>query len=83
MLEKITGIDVKKEIPFNDEKIIQMFSSTEPLGIKPSQINGETTGVMGIPEFGTQFVRRMLKKAKVKSFGDLISVSGLSHGTNV
>ncbi len=83
MLEKITGVNAKRDIPFFDPKIIEMFSSPAPLGIEPSQINGETTGVMGIPEFGTQFVRRMLKKAKVKSFGDLISVSGLSHGTNV
>lgn len=83
LLEKMTGVNVKRDIPFTDEKIISLFSSPEALGIKPEQINGETTGVMGVPEFGTQFVRRMLKKAKVKSFGDLISVSGLSHGTNV
>ena len=82
-LEKLTGIKAKDEISFSDEKIISLFSSPEALGIKPEDINGETTGAMGIPEFGTKFVRGMLKNAKVQSFGDLIAVSGLSHGTDV
>ena len=81
-LERLTGVNAK-DIPFYDPKIISLFSSTESLGIKPRDINGETTGAMGIPEFGTKFVRGMLKSAKVKSFGDLISISGLSHGTDV
>lgn len=82
-LEKLTGINVKKDIPFSDPNIIELFSSPRPLGIKPEDIDGESTGAMGIPEFGTNFVRRMLKAAKVTSFGDLISISGLSHGTDV
>ena len=82
-LEELTGVNAKKDIPFVDEKIISLFSSTEALGVKPEEIGGETTGVMGIPEFGTKFVRGMLRNAKVSSFGDLISLSGLSHGTDV
>lgn len=82
-LEKLTGLNAKTDIPFSDPNIIELFSSPKPLGIKPEDIDGETTGAMGIPEFGTTFVRRMLKTAKVTSFGDLISVSGLSHGTDV
>lgn len=82
MLEKLTGIEAKK-IPMSDTKIISLFSSPEVLGIKSEDILGEKTGAMGIPEFGTKFVRGMLKTAKVNSFGDLIAVSGLSHGTDV
>lgn len=82
-LEEITGVNAKKDIPFNDEKIISLFSSSEVLGVKPEDIGGEITGAMGIPEFGTKFVRGMLKNSKVSSFGDLVSVSGLSHGTDV
>ncbi len=82
-LEEFTGINAKKDIPFFDLKVISLFSSTKELGIKPEDINGEKTGAMGIPEFGTKFVRGMLKKVEVKKFGDLISLSGLSHGTGV
>ncbi|MGL6125028.1 MAG: PolC-type DNA polymerase III [Metamycoplasmataceae bacterium] len=83
LLKELTGIS-PESIPFSgDPKIIDMFSSTEPLGIKPEDINGEKTGAIGIPEFGTQFVRKLLSTAKVSSFADLVSVSGLSHGTDV
>ncbi len=82
MLQRITGIK-PSEIPYVDEKVLSLFSSTQALGVEPKDISGETTGVMGIPEFGTQFVRRMLKSVEVKTFSDLISISGLSHGTDV
>ncbi|MGX9358176.1 PolC-type DNA polymerase III [Mycoplasma sp. 128] len=82
MLERLTKINVKN-IPKSDEKVIKLFSTTESLNIDPNQIDGEVTGAKGLPEFGTQFVRRMLKSAKAKKFSDLISLSGLSHGTDV
>ncbi len=81
-LQKLTNVKMK-EISFSDEKVMKLFSSTEPLGIKPEDINNEPTGVLGIPEFGTKFVRKMLKVAKPSSFNDLINISGLSHGTDV
>ncbi|MCC3160937.1 MAG: PolC-type DNA polymerase III [Mollicutes bacterium PWAP] len=82
-LEKLTGLNVEEVVNFSDKKVISLFSSTEALGIKPEDIRGEKTGVLGIPEFGTSFVRRMLSNVNAKSFGDLISLSGLSHGTDV
>lgn len=81
-LEEITGVLVE-DIPKNDPSIIKLFSSTEPLNIKPADISGETTGALGLPEFGTMFVRKMLKQATVNSFADLVAICGLSHGTNV
>ncbi|MCR8613385.1 MAG: PolC-type DNA polymerase III [Mycoplasma sp.] len=82
MLVDFTNVDLN-DIPNIDDDVISLFSSTKVLGIKAEDINGETIGVMGIPEFGTSFVRRMLKSVKVKSFSDLVSISGLSHGTDV
>lgn len=82
LLEKYTGVKVA-QLPKNDPEVVKIFSSTEPMKIKPEDIGGEYTGALGLPEFGTQFVRQMLLQAKPKSFADLVSISGLSHGTNV
>ncbi|GAE87506.1 DNA polymerase III polC-type [Acetivibrio straminisolvens JCM 21531] len=59
-----------------------IFSSTEPLGINPEDINSPV-GTFAIPEFGTKFVRQMLVDTKPKTFSELIRISGLSHGTDV
>jgi DNA polymerase-3 subunit alpha (Gram-positive type) len=55
----------------------------EPLNIKPEQINGETIGTYALPECSTPFTIGMIKESKPKCFGDLIRISGLSHGTDV
>ncbi len=82
MLERLTNVH-SKDIPHQDPKVISLFSSTEALNIQPKDIDGESTGALGLPEFGTDFVRNMLKATKPKTFADLISLSGISHGTNV
>jgi DNA polymerase-3 subunit alpha (Gram-positive type) len=82
MLEEITGVK-PRTIPFMDEKVIKLFSSLETLNISSDDIMGETVGAIGLPEFGTAFVRRMLATAQPKSFADLIRIQGLSHGTDV
>jgi DNA polymerase-3 subunit alpha (Gram-positive type) len=81
MLQDITGVD-PKDIPMDDKETMSIFSSTEALGVTPTQINSKV-GTFGIPEFGTKFVRNMLVDTKPKAFSDLIFISGLSHGTDV
>lgn len=82
MLQDLTGIDPKK-ISINNKEVLSLFQGLECLKIKPEDINGEKTGVIGIPEFGTYFVRKMLLDIKPTSFADLVQISGLSHGTDV
>ncbi|WP_341508114.1 PolC-type DNA polymerase III [Mesomycoplasma ovipneumoniae] len=81
-LEEITGVK-SDQIPKSDDKILSLFTTAKELGIQPGQMLGEQTGTIGIPEFGTPFVRRMLQVAKVKSFADIVAVCGLAHGGGV
>ncbi|WP_164491632.1 PolC-type DNA polymerase III [Staphylospora marina] len=82
MLQDLTGVN-PREIPLDDPKVLGIFSSTEPLGIKPEDMNGVKTGTLGIPEFGTSFVRQMLEDTRPTKFSELVRISGLSHGTDV
>ena len=80
-LGDISGKDIM-EIPFNDEKVLGLFSSTKPLGVTESQIMCPT-GAISIPEFGTKFTIQMLVDTRPTTFSELIKISGLSHGTDV
>ncbi len=82
MLEDLTGINAKEEVPLDDPKVMQLFLTPEPLGVTPDDI-GSVTGTYGIPEFGTSFTRKMLEETKPTTFSDLVKISGLSHGTDV
>ncbi|MCL8210829.1 DNA polymerase III PolC-type [Spiroplasma sp. JKS002671] len=82
MLHDLTKID-PKTIPNNDAKVLSLFSNLSALAITSADLNGETTGAIGIPEFGTGFVRKMLLATKPNSFAQLVQISGLSHGTDV
>ena len=81
LLERVSGIDVKT-IPMNDKETMSIFSSTEALKIDSTQYN-QATGAAGIPEFGTPFVRGILESTRPTTFAELVSISGLSHGTDV
>jgi len=67
-LFQLTGVDPEK-ISFRDEKIMKLFTEADTLGI---------------PEFGTDFVKRnLLIPLRPTKFSQLVQISGFSHGTNV
>ena len=80
-LQDLSGID-PKTIPTDDPGVMGLFSGTEVLGVTEEQIFSKT-GTLGIPEFGTRFVRGMLEETHPKNYSELLQISGLSHGTDV
>ncbi len=81
MMTDLTGVDLNS-IPMNDPKALSLFSSPKALKLHRNYLN-QSTGAMGIPEFGTEFVRGILEKTRPQTFSELVIISGLSHGTNV
>ncbi len=81
MLEKLTKVN-PKDIPMNNKEVISLFKSNKALNYI-NNYTGEDLGIIGVPEFGTTFVRELVRQAKPKSFSDLVRISGLSHGTDV
>ncbi len=81
LLEELTGVPFK-QIPLDDKNVMSLFSSPAALGVTRESIDC-TTGTLGVPEFGTPFVRGMLDETHPTTMEELIRISGLSHGTDV
>lgn len=81
MLQDISKIDIK-DVPLDNKDVYKLFLGPEVLGVTKEQILCET-GTLGLPEMGTKFVIQMLIDTKPQSFGELVKISGLSHGTDV
>ncbi len=80
-LEDMTGVD-PKTIPLDDPETMSIFSRVNALGITEKELKCPV-GSMGIPEFGTPFVRKMLQDTLPTTMEELVRISGLSHGTDV
>ena len=80
-LQLQSGTD-PKNVPMDDKDTMSIFTSTESLGVTKEQIMCET-GTLGIPEFGTPFTIQLVEDTKPTTFGELVKISGLSHGTDV
>ncbi len=81
MLHELTNVD-PKSIQMNDPKVMSIFSNIGELNVD-TRFTNEETGAIGLPEFGTSFVREILKITQPTNFSDLVRISGLSHGTDV
>ncbi len=81
-LEDITGVKLDT-IPYHDDKVMQLFANSKSLGITDVNYDANQLATMALPEFGTNNTRRIVSKTKPTCVGDLIKISGLSHGTGV
>ena len=85
-LENLTGVNAQ-QIPLDDPETMSLFHSCKALKYKGE--NPDTDPILGdlgcvaVPEFGTKFVRGMVKETHPSTFAELVSISGLSHGTDV
>lgn len=83
-MQDVTGVNAQ-EIPLDDPDVMSLFTSNKALHYvddKPDAVLGEL-GCLAVPEFGTKFVRGMVWETKPHTFAELVSISGLSHGTDV
>ena len=71
-LEKKTNVD-SNTIKLDDKETLKMFLHANDKSYSISTI--------GVPEFGTTFVKKMIEISKPRNFNDLICISALSHGT--
>ncbi len=69
-LQETTGLNVR-DVPLDDDKVLSMICDPDILLIKD------------LPEFGAEYVRRMIAETKAASFTDLIKINAISHGTEV
>ncbi len=81
MLQDITGLD-PRSISLDDPDTMKLFSSSEPLGVSLPELDCDV-GSIAIPEFGTTFVRQILKDTRPTTMEELVRISGISHGTDV
>ena len=81
ILNDMTGIR-PQDIPNDDHEVFSLFYTDKALK-RHANFLGETTGALGLPEFGTALSRKMLIETKPHCFADLLIISGLSHGTDV
>ncbi len=81
MLQDLTGFD-PKNVPQDDPETMKLFSATDSLGITLEELKCDV-GSLAIPEFGTVFVRQMLRDTRPTKMEELIRIAGLSHGTDV
>ena len=82
MLEDLTGVNARTDIPLDDPDTMSIFQSSKVLGYEDDKILGPT-GAVAIPEFNTRFTRQMLIDTQPKDFNTLVRLSGFSHGTDV
>lgn len=82
LLHKFTGIS-PVDVDIQDPEIYKIFSDVTALGISAEDIDGITVGTLGVPEYNSDFMRKLIVKAQPQSFADLVKISGLGNGPDL
>ena len=69
-LQENTGVRIE-DIPLDDEKTLASICDVN------------TSLIEDLPEFGSEYVRKIISETTPKSFDDLVKISALSHGSDV
>lgn len=82
IMKDLTGFD-PRNIPNADPKVLKLWYDTEEaLGVHHDEFKART-GTLGLPEMGTRVVQDVIVESKPKTYSDLVTLSGLTHGTDV
>ncbi len=69
-LQENTGVSIG-DIPLDDKRTLAMICDSDK------------TVIEDLPEFGSEYVRRVISETAPETFEDLIKISGIIHSTNV
>ncbi len=72
-LLKLTNVNLN-DILFNDPKVLSLFSTDKALNMQHKYMK-EDNGAIGLPEFGTEITRQVLRETQPKSFNDLFKMN--------
>lgn len=82
LMKDLTGFD-PRDIPAADPRVLKLWYDTPAsLGVHHDEFLAKT-GTLGLPEMGTRVVQDVIAETNPRKYSDLVTLSGLTHGTDV
>ena len=81
LMRKSTDVALE-EIPIHDDGVMSLLFSPEALGVSEEDILA-SNGMIGIPEYGSEFIMGIVKAIRPTTVEELIRIQGWAHGTDI
>ena len=81
LMQKASGVTAD-EVPLHDDCVMSLFYSPVALGVREEDIFAPN-GLIGIPEFGAEFVMGIVKAVRPTTVEELMRIQGWAHGHGV
>lgn len=81
LMQKASGVTAD-EVPLHDDGVMSLFYSPVALGVREEDIFAPN-GLIGIPEFGAEFVMGIVKAVRPTTVEELMRIQGWAHGHGV